>query len=239
MTNEMRHFLAKFINIRNMGYIKRSKGGVNGAGLTFEECISKKLDNCPFPDFIGIEIKVKGQFSKQKINLICIEPDFLFSTYNLAKDYGYKPKDKDKKFFYLEVCTTKKIRYIKYYFQLQVDDKNEKINLLIFNNGGKLVANNVSWSFQDMIGRVYIKLHTLAFITYYKKIIDDEEYYLYNHLQYYKNINFDKFIQAIKDGVISIKFTININTVTDKIKNHGTAFAIDKKDLSKIYDNSY
>lgn len=236
MNKEMKYLLYLFIKIKEQGYIKNIKNSPNGAGITFESNLKKNLDNCPFPDFKGLEIKTKNIYSKQKVHLICIEPDMMFDTYKLTKEFGYLPKGKNKKFFYLEINALEKIRYIHNYFQLYVDDTNQRIVLLIFDAKRNLINNSVTWSYSEMRERLKVKLSTLAFITYFKSKKSTEEYYYYNRLTFYKNINFNKFLNAIKNGLITIKFTINVDINNDKIKNHGTEFSINKENLEYIFD---
>ncbi|MDE6284502.1 MAG: hypothetical protein K2M17_02030, partial [Bacilli bacterium] len=174
MNRSMRYFLHLFINIRKQGFIKNMKNGKNGSGLTFEKCLKKDLDNCPFPDFDGIEIKVRNQYSKFKLHLACVEPDFLFATYSLNEKYGYQPKEKDLRYFYLEADAIQKSRYLKHYFQLYVDELTEKIFLLVFDSDFNLVSNEIFWSFEAIKSRFLIKLNTLAVINCRAKTIDNE-----------------------------------------------------------------
>ncbi|MDE6284501.1 MAG: hypothetical protein K2M17_02025, partial [Bacilli bacterium] len=62
---------------------------------------------------------------------------------------------------------------------------------------------------------------------------------LYTRLTFYQDINFEKIIWAIKSGIITIKFGINVNVVTDKIKNHGTSFCISPEHLYLLYKEKY
>lgn len=239
MNEKMRYLLFLFINIRKKEYIKNISKKKNGAGNTLEKCLKKPGDNTPFPDFYGIELKVKSKTSKYKIRLTCIEPDYMFDTYKLVTKYGYLPKNKTIKYFYLEVNSIEKIQYIKHGFQLYIDEINEVIVLNIFNYKNKIIDNSINWSFSYIKTRLFIKLNTLALVHYAMKKIDNEEYYKYYSLEFYQNLNFNKFIQALKEGIITINFTININIETNKITNHGTAFSIKDTDIYKIYDNKY
>lgn len=56
----------KFLEIKKMGWIKSKRKGHTGVGMTFEYLIGTNENNFEIPDFNGIEIKTKRNYSNIK-----------------------------------------------------------------------------------------------------------------------------------------------------------------------------
>lgn len=69
MEKTFENLVAKFKNIKEMGFVKSVNDNYNGVGLTLENLLGKKQDDFAYPDYEGIEIKTHRKFSKYPITL--------------------------------------------------------------------------------------------------------------------------------------------------------------------------
>ena len=98
---------------------------------------------------------------------------------------------------------------------------------------------NVSWSFKMLKEILYLKLNQLAIVDAYSKIINHEEYFLYNTIEFYKRKNFYTFLKLIEEGIIEINFQISFwknEKNLGKIHDRGTCFSIMSKDIQKLFN---
>ena len=83
-----------------------------------------------------------------------------------------------------------------------------------------------------------MKLKYLALIPVSKKIYSGKTYFKYHNLKLYKLKSFDKFLELIEDGTISVNMKISFYTSKEKygkIQDKGTTFEIAEKDLEKLF----
>ncbi|MEG2232976.1 MAG: MvaI/BcnI family restriction endonuclease [Bacilli bacterium] len=245
MNEEMKELHQLFLKIKNKKYIKNELNGKSALGLTFENLIGKEQDTFSVPDFKGIEIKTKHFYSTYDIRLFCVEPDgdYLFENKRLFETYSKLIKTNGvlKKAFGLNCNALDYALYNGRYFKLLVDRKEEKIYLLVYDKNYCLIEKEVSWSFQILKERIESKLQILALIKAYKKYIDNELYFYYYYLTFYKELNFEKFLDLVENGKISVGFSISIfdkGKRIGEIYNHGTAFTINDEYLSILYNET-
>ena len=225
-----------FKKIKKAGYIKSYNTKRSTAGITFERLLGKERDEFFLPDYKGIEIKTKKGYSKSRISLFSANPDsmYLYALKGLVEMYGV-----DKKRFTTELSSLAKHRYNGYYFQIYVDWSNKRVVLLIFDKFYKLISDEIYWSFELLEERINLKLKNLALIKYCTRRKDEIEYYWYYYISFYKNIDFTKFIKAIENGIITMRFKIGTflsGPRIGEIHNHGIDFAILESDLKEIYE---
>ena len=75
MKSEFDELKNEFNRIKNMGYVKSINNDNSGIGLTFEYLLGKKVEDFPFPDYKGIELKTKLAYSKKPISLFRLTPE--------------------------------------------------------------------------------------------------------------------------------------------------------------------
>lgn len=194
MDKSMVDLYVKFKEIKKMGYV-RSYKDKNNSGITFEHLLGKEQDEFFLPDHNGIELKTKKGYSKTKIALFTANPDgkYLFAIQNLVEQYGV-----NKRKFLTELSAIDKHRYNGYYFQIYVDWQNKKVVLLIFDKLYNLISKDIWWTFELLKERVYLKLKKLALVKCCTRKIDNVEYYWYYRIFFYKNVNFNNFLEAIE-----------------------------------------
>ena len=123
-------------------------------------------------------------------------------------------------------------------FKLEVDRDLEVIHLVIRNHLTNNINKNISWSFEQLENRLNMKLKYLALIPVSKKIYSSKTYFKYHNLKLYKLKSFDKFLELIEDGTISVNMKISFYTSKEKygkIQDKGTTFEIKEKDLEKLF----
>ena len=136
------NLINNFNLISQKKWIKSIVNNTSGVGLTFESLLGKLPDSMFFPDYYGIEIKTRRAYSKSAITLFNATPDGedLFEIERLKNNYGYPCKsDRNYKVIYIEAFGDKlNFAGVKYQYRIDVDRKDNKIYLCIYNKYSKL-----------------------------------------------------------------------------------------------------
>lgn len=82
-------FIAKFIKIKNMGWIKTHRAGRTGVGKTLEDLLGIVENNIQGPDFGNYELKSSRKNSNSMLTLITKSPDTKSANSVLRLTYGY------------------------------------------------------------------------------------------------------------------------------------------------------
>ena len=242
MKEEIRNLKNEFERIKNKGYIKGITNSYSSIGRTFENELNLPENTFSVPDYYGIELKARRTYSKSAITLFNIEPDgeSLFEIERLKDTYGYPYKnDRNYKALYIEAYGNK-LNYagIKFQYKLEIDKENQKVYLCVFNKYGAPIERKVYWSFEYLKTRLYTKLKYMAVINTWTNKIENWNYFKYHKMDIYKLKDFEIFISLIQDGTIKICIKIDIHlgkTNYGKTYNHGCGFAIEEKNLSKLF----
>lgn len=238
---EEKELFKRFLEIRQLGWIEGQKNNYGSAGIIFEKLLNKNWTNFEIPDYNEIEIKTKSSLKEKYITLFSAVPDsFLFEIKRLVNEYGY-PDSQYPQFniFNLDIYSYKyKKSNSNYFFKLEVDDISKNVVLNIYNQKYELIDNNIKWSFDVLKEKLYRKLSKLAIIEVDKKYIDDQVYFKYQKINFYRLTNFEKFLELIKKGKIRMVFKIGIykrENNLGKIYDHGSAFSIKKDNLDDLF----
>ena len=103
-------FKQKFIEIKNMGWIKTHRAGTTGIGKTLEDLLGIKENNIQGPDFGRYELKSKRKSANSRLTLITKAPDEPeHANTALRLNYGYSSKayDNDEKVLHSTINATK------------------------------------------------------------------------------------------------------------------------------------
>ncbi len=232
----------KFYDISKKGYIKSICKGYSSIGRTFEFELGLSENEFGIPDYNGIEIKTRRNYSKSAITLFNAAPDGdkLFEIERIKNTYGY-PCKKDRRFkvLYIEAYGDKfNFAGIKYQYKIEVNRKKEKVYICIYDKDSKLIDKNVSWSFDYLKERLILKLNYLALVNAWNKRNGNCEYFKYYKLSFYKLISFERFIDLIEDGTIKLTIKVDIHTGEKnygKTYDHGCGFSIKEENLTKLF----
>lgn len=243
MYQDMIELKAKFERIKNMGYVKSSRGGSTGIGKTFEDLIGKEEDTLETPDYKHIEIKTKRGYSNSYTTLFnaTLEGPHELETQRLKNKYGYPDRIlKDCKVLNATVqadCFT--LVANRYYFKLKVDRKKGKVFLIIADKRYYLYEQNAYWSFALLKEKLERKLKFLALVKAWPNKINNEDYYKYYDIKFYKLKSFDYFIDLLEKGLIKVTFKMGVYRSGERFKepkDRGTSFEIQEENLELLFD---
>lgn len=227
--------------------IESNRNGSTGIGKTFEDLLGKEEDNLSLPDFQGlIELKARDMESSSMIGLFTKSPDYLpasaasfldhkVNSY-LLRNYGYIGDKGEKR-----LCTTlsaKETVYPKggnFGFALEIDDANRFIHIVVIDRTtGKEVFKDAGWTYEMLLDTTKKKLQSLALISAQKKIMDGKTHYIYRHLDMIDGMDNAGLIEMIKQDIVRIDLRMKMRE-DDTVRDHGTAFRIQNKNLISVY----
>lgn len=237
--NNIKELNNKFEEIKNLGWIKSMRTGTTGIGYTFEQLLNCEENSFILPDYMNIEIKVKRRYSKGSITLFSANPDgdYLFALEHVVDKFGYPDKDfPEFKVFRTSICNSYNSR-----FKLFVSYEKQKVYMIVYKNN---VVDEciVSWSFDLIKERLYLKLSYLALVRADVKIIDDTEFFKYYSINFYKLRGIDTFLKLIEYGVIRISFKVGIIKKGEDIGkriSRGTSFDINIDSLLMLFEEMH
>ncbi len=243
MTEEMLNLKKEFLRIKNMGYVKSTRGGYTGIGHTFETLLGIDENHLELPDYKGIEIKTKRSYSTTYITLFSSNFDNTKKdTLKKLKDtYGYPKLEKDRmKVLNVSVlASSSTFVSARYLFKLKIDRLEEKIYLEICDRNFNFLERNLYWEFKTLETKLKRKLEYLALIKAWPKKVDNVNYYKYYDIDFYHLKSFDCFLKAIEEGIIRVTLKLDVYSIGERkgeVRNHGISFEIQELDLIKLYD---
>ena len=241
MVNNFNILKQKFEEIKEMGWIKSFRKGNTGIGYTFEKLLGKEEDALCIPDYKGIEVKTHRSSSKSYITLFNYNPigDSSYELKRLFNKYSYvHSKNKNIRALNADIfCDYIKDVGVNYKFSLKVDDRDQRVYLLVFDRLGIFVEKKSYWTFDTLKDKLFSKLRYLAYVEAESKYINGIEYFKYNKIIFYILKDFDVFINLIKIGKIKVSFLVSGLVGDDDINSHGTSFSIKKENLNLLFDS--
>ncbi len=241
MEDNIKKLKTEFYKIQCKNWIENKEKGTSAAGKILENLLLKEDDNLIIADYYGIELKTKLNYSEPHIGLFSMAPDNRpLAIKEILGKYGW-PSKKDRKYkVFFGRFNGGDFNKVGLFndFKLEVDRDLEVIHLVIRNHLTNNINKNISWSFEQLENRLNMKLKYLALIPVSKKIYSDKTYFKYHNLKLYKLKSFDKFLELIEDGTISVNMKISFYTSKEKygkIQDKGTTFEIEEKDLEKLF----
>jgi hypothetical protein len=233
-----------FENIENIGWVKSHQEGYGGLGRTFENLIGKKEENFEWPDFEGIEIKTKRLQTKYDyINLFSYRPEsnYVDEILRLRDTYGYPDKIiKNVKVLNISLFANKNTKLKdKFIFKLKIDRGNEKIFLCVYDVFGNIIEKTSYWCFNEMEKKLFRKMKITAIVEADTKIINNQEYFRYKSIRFYRLKNFSNLLDLFEKGSAYITFKIGVNRSGNKINqihDHGTSFSVKLNNLNQLFE---
>ena len=242
MNETIKELQEKFEKINQKGYIKGIYNSNSSVGRTFELELGLSENSKSMPDYNGIEIKTKKKYSKSLIALFNAFPDGREKNelLRLRDQYGYPhKKDKQYKCLYVEAYGNKLNKCgLKFLYKLEIDNQKKRIYLNIYNQAKELIEKKVYWSFEYLNKKLTNKLKCLALVHANSKRINSWEYFEYYNISFYVLKNFQKFLNLIRDGKISMYMEINVRLTKSnygQVHYNGCAFRIDENNLPELF----
>ena len=242
MNEKIQQLKTEFERISKKGYIKGIYNSSSSIGRTFENELNLQMNKLGIPDYHGIEIKTRRTYSKSAITLFTAVPDGEnpLEVERLKNTYGY-PYKKDRRYrvLYFDAYGNKlTFGGIKYQYKIDVDRKEKRVYLCIYNRYNELIERKVYWSFKYLKEKVLTKLNFLAIVNAWPKQIDNWNYFKYYKIEFYMLKKIEKFLELLENGTIKIIFKVGIYLDENnygKTYDHGCGFALNEKDITKLY----
>ena len=243
MEESYKNLIKCFKSISKSKWIKGIYNFTNAAGLTFESLLNKNADSMFFPDYQGIEIKCTQRYSRYPITLFskAFDGPSLYQMYEILKKYGKNDVIyKDKKMLNSNLSCNKKILVNgKYYFKLDIDKKEQKLYLVVYDILDNLIEKEAFISFETLKTHLTLKLSNLALIFASKKVLDNIPHFRYYKMIIYKLISFETFIELLKKDIIIVDIVGRISRSgieKGRQRNKNLVFKIDKDNISKLFN---
>ena len=208
-----------------------------------ESLLGKKSDSMYFPDYKGIEIKCTQRFSHYPLNLFSLTFDgpSLYQINIILQKYGREdPVYKDRKLLIATLSSKEKTLVNgKYYFKLDISEKEEKIYLEIYDIQNNLIEKEAYVNFQTVKLRSELKLSMLALTWASKRCVDDDLYFRYYKIIIYKLRSFERFIELLKQDLIQVDIVCRVSrsgTEEGRQRNRNLVFHIKKENIEELFD---
>jgi hypothetical protein len=219
-------FVRRLEGIESMGYVETNRSGNTGVGKTLEDLLYIDENNEQAPDFDDIELKSSRKGSSNMLTLFCKEPSekFLWGT-DLIERFGYvDDKGRDALKVTLNVGDVNNRGFYLNYDSSSVEIKHEDYGVC-------------SKYTLDLLEETFKKKHPeFVIVKADVKKKGGSEYFHYNEAYHLRGFNPDKFVELMRDSVISLDLRMHIKD-SGGLRNRGTAWRIkDKSMLEKAYD---
>ena len=234
--------ITKFEEITRRWWIKSVTEDESSVGLTFENELGKEFDSMYFPDYYGTEIKCTTRFSGYPISLFSKSFDgpLLYEMNRILEKYGRNDNVyHERKLLNVDLKVNEKILVNdKYFFELKLDYKQEKMFLFIYDIKENLLENDVYVDFNSLKIHLQTKLSSLSIVYASKKVINKKDYFRYYKMSIYELISTEKFIDLIEDNKIVISLVGRVSrsgTGEGRQRNKGLVFKIPKNNISELF----
>jgi len=236
----------EFQRIKSLGFVKnnRPNNKDGGIGNTFEDYLGVLENNIKDADFLGFEVKSQREFTSSYISLFTKSPTQPKSANRYLKDTFGKGDSEfpELKALHNSIFANKwNTLYNQYKLKLEIDRENEKMILLVNDNEDVLISNIVSWNF-IALQKTMKKMSSLFVVSAEIKIIDNEQYFYFNKAKIYLDLNFNKFLELLENGLIMFDIRIGVYKSGKRIGNphdHGSGFRIKKENIEQLYNQIF
>jgi len=239
------NLLKEFQRIKALGFVQSLRSNNTGIGFTFEYHLGITENNKKNPDFEGIEVKSQRARSNSYVTIFTKSPSFPAKVNaTLTGKFGTP----DKTFPALKVLHTScfgncfNSHIGGYSFGLKVDRSIHRVLLQIKSiKNQSLESTEIYWTFEDLRQRISDKLRAMLFVRADSKKVGDFEYFHYTSAIFYLDLNFDKFLKGIEDGLIMFDIRIGAYKTLHsksfgKPHDHGSCFRIRGVKLELLFE---
>lgn len=247
--------IAALTDICNGPWIRSCKApGNDGAvGNTLEQLLGIEENNLPLPNAAEWEMKGQRRPSKSLVTLFHMDPSpqalGLVNNLLIAK-YGWPLDDHPDEVSFRQTITTTSPSDRG--FQVVIDDVESKVtisfNANVVSTKHKQWLQEVErrvgfgqlnpqpyWGFRDLEHKAGTKLKNTFFILADSKKQDGAEYFKYNGIIMLQTFGFEKFIAALRQGLLKVDFDARTG-YNRPGHNHGTKFRIHANLLPTLYE---
>lgn len=242
MTNE-ELIIARFNEVRALGWVKSNRKNNTGIGKTFEDYVGVIENNIDEPDLYGYEIKSHRTESSSYVTLFTKSPSFPKGANSILKDkYGSEYEDKPLKKLHTSMFANSYNTYDnRLSFRLINDIKEKKIYIGVYSIDKKqLIDKSAYYTYKDIQKVLSQKLKDLFYVSAERRYENDVEYFCFNKAEIYSNPSFDIFLNMLDNG--DIMYDIRIGSYRSgknygKAHDHGSGFRIKEDKIKKLYSS--
>lgn len=231
-------FKEKFIEIRNMGWIRTHRAGTTGIGKTLEDLLGIDENNIQGPDFGQYELKSMRKNANSMLTLITKSPDEpAGANTQLRLNYGYSSSayDNDEKVLHSTLSATRFTPIANTGHSLKVSCTEERINII--NENYEVVA---SWLIDNLKAVMDRKLSDqFVFVRASSRGTGVNEEFLYEDAYLLDGFNSQSIIDLINEGQIFVDLRIgqyHSGPNRGKTHDHGTGFRIFERSHYLIFN---
>lgn len=238
---EMKKLKIELYKIQCRNWIPSSGNGSGAAGKTLEDILGKNEDRYVLPDYNGIELKTRSDYSTYPLHLFsCAFDNRPLEMQRLLKIAGY-PDRKNPQFriFNIRVKATEDKKVGMFTHRIYVNYEEEVVELRIkYSKSGDFYT-KMSWSFRELKSRLEHKISYLALVNVKKDRVGGKEYFKFYDSSFYKLKGFDEFLSLIESGEIYVSFKLTYYHSGEKFgeyQDKGTGFEVNFDSLLKLFD---
>ena len=245
--------IAKFKDIEAKGWIKcprKRKKNDGSVGNLLEDLLGIPENNLPIPNAAEWELKAQRAETSSLVTLCHQEPSPRAAKHMLLPKYGWPHSKAGLEYPADEMsfrATLNAQTYTDRGFKVNVNRKEERVEIIFDSNKcnksihGEWLAEVERksglgplpvlpyWGFNDLYTKIGTKLINCFFVQAETKREGGCQYFHYNNVLMLKNVDKEKFIEAIEQGIVYVDFDARSG------HNHGTKFRIKSKDIPMLY----
>ncbi len=237
--------LLKLLNeLHEKGWVKATTHGDTAVGDTLEHELGIKRNNSTQPDFKGIELKAsrinRGGQRKQRtrITLFAKVPDEGLTYREILEKYGKIQTPDGQTQPRLQLYDTfKATRANAYNLFLFPNDSNERLEMMYSKTGDIADPNNKyvsSWKLENLANSLKEKHKETFFVKAKSKIIDGDEYFLYESVVHTSNPNTSVLFALFSEDKITLDLLIH-KKEDGTTRDHGALFKMWPQDLPLLF----
>lgn len=232
----------RFLQVRNLGFVKSRRKNNTGIGKTFEDYIGVVENNIDEPDLFGYEIKSHREETASYITLFTKSPNFPSRANSYLKDRFGVPYDDNlalKKLHTSMFASRFNTFGSGLSFRLVNDRMRRIVKIGVYGVVSKeLIDDSVGYTYDCLEKVLKKKLKDLFYVTAERKFIDEDEYFFFSKAEIYSNPSIDKFLELLDRGLIM--FDIRIGSYKSgrnigKAHDHGSGFRILESNLRLLF----
>ncbi|MBV9691851.1 MAG: MvaI/BcnI restriction endonuclease family protein [Ktedonobacteraceae bacterium] len=246
--------IADLMEIYNMGWIRSDKSPKNNGavGNKLEELLEMTENNLPLPNATEWEIKGQRRQTTSLLTLFHMDPSpQAMSLVNslLVTQYGWPLRTRPKELSFRQTISTSAPSDRG--FQVVINDVERKVGITFKAEavaekhkawlqtvekrvGLKELNPQPYWAFSDLAPKAGTKLKNTFYIVADSKVQDGIEYFWYNGILMLQEFDFDKFIEALRQGLLRIDFDAR-SGFEIPWHNHGTKYRLPSNLLPSFY----
>ena len=216
--------------LKERGYIKTHRKGPTGIGHTLEQELQLDENNLAIPDLGGrVELKANRKKSGSMVTLFTFNRSvWQVPQKEVIEIYGYIDEKSRKSLYSTVFHGTTNPQGL----EIQIDRENHKVHLC---HKDKILG---TWSVFTIVGKFVTKLERLMVVFADNRINEEtgKEEFHFNEAYLLDKPEPDNFLHAFEKGLIAIDVRMHLKP-TGSVRNHGTGFRIDERNIPSLYEN--